>query len=280
MQHIHHFPEWENWLIEGYLLGKSERQNSPGHKEQQMWPCPPLLVYWGAQRPIRNQGAVLTWGTVTATQSHAPLVTLNYFSGSKHYQNAFLPHTGSWGWTGPQDPQEGNEAAPTSAPRLTLLHSPSRPCGCFMPSRAASAKPTAWLRTESCQSHPRLLELELLNNLQHEALQPSCQPICFLKDYFKHTGKNASVFSNNFVWHDLKSHNFRIWSTNVWSPLTCNTHGSSSQPSAPPILCAGLPPLATQSPLSWAQRRAKVSSCNCIKWQHSSKHTASTVGNL
>lgn len=51
--------------------------------------------------------------------------------------------------------------------------------------------PRARLRTESCQPHPRLLELELLNNSQHEAFQPSCQPICFLKDYLELTGKNT-----------------------------------------------------------------------------------------
>lgn len=28
-----------------------KRQNTPRHKEQEMWPCPPLLVYWGAQSP-------------------------------------------------------------------------------------------------------------------------------------------------------------------------------------------------------------------------------------
>lgn len=50
-QHIHHFPEWENWLIQGYLLGESEKAKHPRHKDWQIWPCPPLLVYWGAERP-------------------------------------------------------------------------------------------------------------------------------------------------------------------------------------------------------------------------------------
>lgn len=39
-------------------------------------------------------------------------------------------------------------------------------------------------------------------------------------------------------------------------------------------------PLPLHGGATWAQRRTRAGSCNCIKRQHSSKHTASTAGNL
>lgn len=159
-------------------------------------------------------------------------------------------------------------------------HCPSRPCGCFMASRPASANPNSAGSGQNPASPTRARGTWATQQLTAQGPPTLLPARLFCKDYFKLTDKRASVFLNNFVQHDLKSHNFQIWSTNLWSPLRCNPRGSSSRPSAPPILCAGLPPLVTQPPLSQAQRGARVSSCNCIKWQHSSKHADSTVGNL
>lgn len=115
----------------------------------------------------------------------------------------------------PQDPQERNEATPTSAPRLTLLHSPSRPYGCFMPSRPASANPNSAGSGQNPASPIHgSWNLSYSTTYSMRPSNPPASPSLF-KDYFKLTGKKASVFSNNFVWHDLKSHNFQIWSTNL-----------------------------------------------------------------
>lgn len=55
----------------------------------------------------------------------------------------------------------------------------------------------------------------------------SCQPTSFFKDSFKLTDKKASMFFKITVCSmTLKSHNFKILSSILWSPLTSNTSAS------------------------------------------------------
>lgn len=177
MQHIPHFPEWENWLIQGYLLGKSEKAKHPRAQRIAAVTLPTLAGL--LRSPEAHQGAVLT-ASHTKPAPGTSSVTLSYLSGSKHYQNTFLPQGGTWGWTGASDPQEKTRLHQPVLPGWPFSTEPIKALWLLHALKTSQCKPQQrWLRTEPCRSHPRLLELELLNNVQHEALQPSCQPISF-----------------------------------------------------------------------------------------------------
>lgn len=143
-------------------------------------------------------GPVLTRGTVTATESHAPvtsIVTLNYFLGANSNKMCSFH-------------REGTEA------ELGSQRSTRRKWGCT--SQCSQADPshtahqshvvTSWPQDQPVQTptvlaqdrilpHPWLLELELLNNLQHKGPPTLLPAQFFCKDYFKFTDKKATLFS-------------------------------------------------------------------------------------
>lgn len=100
-----------------------------------------------------HQGAVLIRGAVTATQSPAPvtsLVTLSYFSGSKHYQNAFLPQRGTRGWTGASRSTRTKRGCTNQSSQADPSPQPTKALQLLHALKSSQHKPQeCWLRTES-----------------------------------------------------------------------------------------------------------------------------------
>lgn len=118
-----------------------KRQNTPGHKEQQMWPCPPRLDCWGAQRPSRE---LCSHTANKACSQNFPRHT--ELPLWEQTPPTHIPSTErDWGWTGALRSTRKNKAAPTNqcSQADPSPQSPSRPCGCFMPSRPGSANPSS-----------------------------------------------------------------------------------------------------------------------------------------
>lgn len=193
MQHIHHFPEWENWLIQGYLLGKSEKAKHLQAQRTADVTLPTLAgLLRGAERPCAH---------TRCSDSHtnpAPLtslVTLSYLSGNKLYRNVFLPQRGTWGWTGASRSTRKKWGCTSQCSQPDPSHTAQQGLVVVSCLKTSQCKPQqCWLRTESCQSHPWLLELELLSNFRAQGPPTLLPAHLFCKDYFKLTDKEASVF--------------------------------------------------------------------------------------
>lgn len=269
-QAAHSCPRASAWLH------TDSSQLAPG-KGQQIPSCPPLLVHWGAE-------GLTSWLNAQVSQwklHKGAALMISLASVSKHHQNAFVssirPRV-TWSWEVQSTPR--NLAASTSSPRLTpLLHT-----ACEGPA-VASCPQDQTLQTSIVLGQDLTLaaaSLALGTQVTQQLTAqgpptPPASPSPFLKaisackkaNILKITAFNlasqVTTPKHEALCHEVLQH--------VWE---CT---NSRQPSAPLISCARQPGLLTGSPLSQTQRRARVSTCNCIQWQHSSKLTGSAAGN-
>lgn len=166
--HIHHFPEREKWLIQVISWLRLRRQNTPGTKSSRSDPAQPCWFTEGLAGSSAHRRH-----SDSHTQPCSP-----HCPGYTEEQT--LPRSIpsiegdlrlNWGLR--------THKKESSAPRLTLHTAHHGPAVASCPQEQPVETPAGPAQDRSCQSHPWLLELELLNNKQHEALQPSCQPISF-----------------------------------------------------------------------------------------------------
>lgn len=135
----------------------------------------------------------------------------------------------TWGWTGASRStrrkwgctKQGSQADPSPQPitALRLLHA-LKSSQCKTPEPGSGQNPASPIHGSWNLSYSTTHSTRPSN--------PPASPSAFWKTIWNLQVRTQSVFSNNFVWHDLKSHNFQTWSTDLWSPLTCNTRGRSS----------------------------------------------------